>query len=1048
MRNDPNSPLDLGGASLVERVASALHARIEPIRTACASPLVAVLFAIALVAVGAVLRQVVGEPGSRFVTFFPAMALGALLGGVLCGLTATGLALVTVALEIFGDPHHLPARSAVDVVSFCNFALTGLIVSFVAATDLTVIARDRRRSARAIGESEAHRQSIVTALHEGVLVFDSEGRLLSANPSAERILGRTEQEMRRNDGFDGWGLVEEDGRPVALADYPAILALYSGVSVHSRVVGIPVGARIVWLLNNAEPVRDPQSGRITAVVISFTDVTERRAIDRQLAESRARFASIVETAMDAIVSVDEDQRIVLFNSAAERMFGCPADRAIGLPLTTFVPERHHARHTAGFTAFATEAVASRAMGAGRRLVARRLDGSEFPIEASISRNEVAGRPLFTVVHRDITTRLQAEGANARLATVVTFAPTAIVTANTDGIIDSWNAGAADLFGYTAEEAIGRPVEFLSFPDDDDNGRVLFERVLAGENVRDESVRRRADGSPVEVARIAGAVRDEEGRVIAVVAVMSDIGERKRQERLLREREEEQRQTLDAAGLGVWWIDLGDGLVHVDPRSRRLFAVDDGTPFDVLTTRFHPDDRAALAGLRRSLTPRDTSFELTLRAGPSDRAPVWLHITARLRVSARGGEEIWGTVQDVTERRNAEAALKQIEANRRLEALGRMTGGIAHDFNNLLTVISGNLQLLETTTADPTSARWIAEALRATETGAALNHRLSTFARQRRLEPVVTDLDRRIGAMIDLLHRSVGPGISVIANFAEDLWPVRVDPSEIEHALLNLVFNARDAMPDGGRVVIETANVVLDDPPTPADPTRRVGPHVRLSVTDTGHGMTPEVRARAFEPFFTTKESGRGTGLGLSTLHGFVRQSGGFVSLYSEPGHGTTVNVYLPRAEENGEAEPDTRPPPRRRGAGEHILLVEDDPDVARVTRDRLIASGWHVEEVADAHAALARLAAGPPVDLVFSDIMMPGGLSGIDLARRLRARDPACRILLTSGFSEEIARGDRDRPLEFPILRKPYSYADLTRAIAEALDVPAPQPRETSQVKT
>lgn len=900
-----------GAAARLERVAASLHDRVAPLRAACASPLPAITFALILTAVAAFFRVAIGDPTPRFITFYPAVALAALLGGPVSGLAAT-FASATFAVALVRIAGWHTARSpALDVLSLGNFTVTGVLISLIAAADFSASARDRRRADRALAESEAFHRSTTEALHEGILVFSGGGKLIFSNPSAERILGLTSEELDASRRFSTYDLRWPDGRPMAVDEFPSSRVLRDGVPVHDEVIQFVLPGRVISLLVNANPIRGVD-GAVTAVAGSFTDISERLAVERDLADSRARFASLFDSASAAIFTIDGE-----------------------------------------------------------------------------------------------------------------------------GFIETWNPAASRLFGYSTDDIVGRDVNTISFSGDPNSSRSNFRRAMAGETVQNEGVRRRIDGTPVEVAWTAAPMLDSDGHKTGVVVVMTDIGERRRRERELAERESEQRQTLDAAGLGVWWIDLAAGEIHADARARALLDLADVTPLAAVADRFLGEDRALFLSLPGDLTAEADGRPLTLRCRSSDGGVLWLRLTARRRVSNRGRQEIWGTFQDVTEQKTAEQALHRIEANRRLEALGRMTGGISHDFNNLLTVISGNLQLLELATRDPTALRWIAEASRATETGAALTGKLSTFARQRRLSPVVTDLNERIGAMLDLVHRSVGPA----------LWPVLVDPAEIENALLNLAFNARDAMPTGGRIVVETANVELDGTPGGDGPAARSGAFVRLSVCDDGVGMTAEVKARAFEPFFTTKESGLGTGLGLATLHGFVRQSGGFVSLYSEPGQGTTVNVYLPRAaSDTDEAFPSaTQSTVSPLGMGRRVLLVEDDDDVARVTLERLAAFGWIVERACDAREALTLFVAGQRWDLVFSDIMMPGGPTGIELARELRVLDPGCPILLTSGFSEEIARGASTAPLEFPLLRKPYGLADLLRAVDDAA---GSQSRVTSTEKT
>jgi signal transduction histidine kinase len=382
-------------------------------------------------------------------------------------------------------------------------------------------------------------------------------------------------------------------------------------------------------------------------------------------------------------------------------------------------------------------------------------------------------------------------------------------------------------------------------------------------------------------------------------------------------------------------------------------------------------------------------------------------------------------------RESEERLRQAQ---RLEALGQLTGGIAHDFNNLLTVISGNLQLLQLKLEDERLARYIGQAERAVEMGARLNQRLMTFARRRRLSPVATNLNQHMVDMQELLQRTIGENVVVATALATDVWPVLVDPSEIESAILNLAINARDAMPDGGKLLIKTENVVIDEAGEQARQELSPGSYVRLSVFDTGSGMRPEVLARAFEPFFTTKEPGRGTGLGLSSIYGFVKQSGGYVTIYSEVGRGTRVNIYLPKLDTSEQANSASHEAPALiEGAGETILVVEDNPDVRRLTVERLKMLRYRVIEADNAFSALAVLEAGQPVDLLFSDIVMPGGMSGFELARKIRELWPSPKILLTSGFPGEIARADQDAVHGFPMLRKPYSQVELGRSIQAVL---------------
>jgi signal transduction histidine kinase/ActR/RegA family two-component response regulator len=377
-----------------------------------------------------------------------------------------------------------------------------------------------------------------------------------------------------------------------------------------------------------------------------------------------------------------------------------------------------------------------------------------------------------------------------------------------------------------------------------------------------------------------------------------------------------------------------------------------------------------------------------------------------------------------ERARVEETLRQAQ---KIEAIGQLTGGVAHDFNNLLMVISGGLDMLDRQT-DPVRRRRLRDGMmRAAQRGASLTRQLLAFSRRQELKPESLNIAAQIGGMRELLDRSLRGDVHVEFDFAEDLWPVEVDPGELELVVLNLAVNSRDAMPNGGTVFVRGENLVgLRD-------NDLAGDHVRLSVTDTGVGMSPEVRSRVFEPFFTTKEVGKGSGLGLAQVYGFARQSGGTVRIESEVGRGTSVQLYLPRSRKAPMTEHhliafDTVRPEKNKGS--QILLVEDDDEVAALVSDMLDQLGYAVTRTASATAALGALADGRQVDLIFSDVMMPGEMNGIDLAHEVRRRRSDIPILLTSGYSEAAAR--RADAAGIRILPKPYRIDELAAALDKA----------------
>jgi PAS domain S-box-containing protein len=393
--------------------------------------------------------------------------------------------------------------------------------------------------------------------------------------------------------------------------------------------------------------------------------------------------------------------------------------------------------------------------------------------------------------------------------------------------------------------------------------------------------------------------------------------------------------------------------------------------------------------------------------------------------------MYATARDITEQRQTEEQLRQAQ---KMEAVGKLTGGVAHDFNNLLQVVGGNLQLLlRDVEGDERGQQRVRTALGAVERGARLSRQLLAFSRRQPLEPRSLNLGRLLRGMDDLLRRALGEGVEVETVISGGLWNTMADPHQLENVILNLAINARDAMNGTGRLTLEMSNASLDDHYAQAHPEVLAGSYVLLAVSDTGGGMTPEVMERAFEPFFTTKPEGRGTGLGLSMVYGFVKQSGGHVKLYSEVGEGTTVKVYLPRAFQAEEPVTEVTTGPVA-GGRETVLAVEDDADVRATVVEMLTELGYRVLRAVDGQSALAILKSGVAVDLLFTDVVMPGPVRSPDLARQAKALQPDIEVLFTSGYTENaIVHGGRLDP-GVSLLSKPYRREDLARKVRGLLD--------------
>ncbi|MDT8328537.1 MAG: ATP-binding protein, partial [Roseovarius sp.] len=411
----------------------------------------------------------------------------------------------------------------------------------------------------------------------------------------------------------------------------------------------------------------------------------------------------------------------------------------------------------------------------------------------------------------------------------------------------------------------------------------------------------------------------------------------------------------------------------------------------------------------------------------------LHISVG-ETEATGEAMFVSIMHDLTYRHATQAALSR---SQRLDAIGQMTGGIAHDFNNLLTVVIGNLELLEMREPTDKQIPLIRDTMDAAELGADLTSRLMVFARKSNLKPVESDLRDLCKIALNILKRTLGAAYRIRTEFAADLKPVMVDPVELQSALINLALNARDAMGQKGELLISLCNVTIDDTYMAQETDISSGEYVRLSVSDNGKGMSPEAQRRAFEPFFTTRTDSGGTGLGLSMVYGFVRQSGGHITLYSELGHGTSFGLYFPVSGDS--APPDSDEVCQQRedalphGNGQVVLVVEDNPKVRQLAVDRIRKLGYHAEQAETGDAAYEMLKAGLHVDLVFSDLVMPGALSGYELAAKVQAEFPSVKVLLTSGYASDVITGKMLYSQSQYILHKPYHHADLAQRLQALL---------------
>jgi signal transduction histidine kinase/CheY-like chemotaxis protein len=482
--------------------------------------------------------------------------------------------------------------------------------------------------------------------------------------------------------------------------------------------------------------------------------------------------------------------------------------------------------------------------------------------------------------------------------------------------------------------------------------------------------------------------------------------------------------LESAGMGSWELYLSTGAVHRTARHDQIFGYAGIQPFwdlDMTFEHIADEDRASV---RQAFSQAELTGDIDVEArtrGGSGVESRWVHLRGRAFYVEGVPTRIVGVIADATHRRAVQDRLRQAQ---KIEALGQLTGGVAHDFNNLLQVVSGGLQVLGRQT-DPARRDRIFTAMRqAVDRGASLCRQLLAFSRRQALKPEAVNLERLAGDMQELLNRSLRGDIQIQTSFAERLWCVEVDPGELELVILNLALNARDAMPEGGSIEISARNV-----PALADHDL-AGDFVCLDIADSGVGMSPDVLAHAFEPFFTTKEVGSGSGLGLAQAHGFAKASGGAVRIASSPGRGTLVSLFLPRTLKTPAytAELMARASDDVGGNAAQVLVVEDDDEVAALTVEMINQLGYDTTRVASAEAALGALADRRSVDIVFSDVMMPGRMNGVELAQEIRRRRPNLPVLLTSGYAEAARRKAGGQQIK--IIPKPYRIDELRDALA------------------
>lgn len=623
---------------------------------------------------------------------------------------------------------------------------------------------------------------------------------------------------------------------------------------------------------------------------------------------------------------------------------------------------------------------------------------------------------------------------------------AIYMLNVDGTIATWNAGARRFKGYLDHEIIGQ--HFSRFYSDQDQRAGVPARALQTArdhgSFEDEGWRVRKDGTRFWASVVIDALRDDSGELLGFAKITRDIDEKRAARLALMESENRFRLLVQGVtDYAIYMLSPNGVITNWNSGAERIKGYAAAEVIGTHFSRFYSPEDQVLNEPQRAL---DTAshcgrFEAEgwriRKDGTKFRAHVIIDAIRDDQGQLIGFAKV---TRDITQRIELEGTQAALQHSQRLESVGKLTGGVAHDFNNILQVIGGNLELLMADVAGrPLALRHLEAALQAVQRGAKLSSQLLAFARRQPLQPIALNVGRTLADSEELLQRTLGEATAVETIVADDLWNTVLDPHQLENVLLNLAINARDAMPDGGKLTIETGNVTLDDAYVAATPDIPAGEYVVISVSDTGCGMAADVLERAVEPFFTTKAEGRGTGLGLSMVFGFIKQSGGHFRLYSEVGHGTTVRMYFGRSRAPEVIVPEVVGADVQ-GGSETILVVEDDLAVQSVVVDVLRSFGYQVLKADNPDAALAVLRAGVRCDLLFTDVVMPGTIKSTDLAQQAKALLPDLKILFTSGYTQNaIIHGGRLDP-GVHLLSKPYRRDQLAYKLRQLLGEANPVP--------
>ena len=885
-----------------------------------------------------------------------------------------------------------------------------------------VMAAARRRDHEALERSEAEFRGLVEQASVGIYRSTRGGRFLAVNPALVRMLGYDSAEQV---------LALDLARDLYVE--PAVRA--SNIRENNRRAEVVWKRRdgthiVVQLAGWTVPAADDREAFIEGLA---QDVTEQRTLERRSEESQQLFRALIDQSSEGIEVIEPDSgRYLDANERTCRDLGYGREELLSLRVFDVDPEL-----TAAVYARRLEGL--RASGSATyRTTHRRKDGSTFPVELNLAYVRL-DRDYLVAGARDISERVKAEEAlrfeQFLMKTLMDTVPDPIYFKDRESRFLRANRALARRLGVDhPDQLVGRTDRDFFAGEHAESARQDEQRILrTGEPVVNfEEHETWPDGREAWVSTTKMPLRDADGTVVGTFGVSRDITDRKRAEDLLRRSEADYRNLFEHATLGIYRSTADGCVLTANPALARMLGYEADELLQVNLARDVYANVSERVQLIAQLAGADVAAA-ECQWKRKDGTPITVRLNMRaVRGSAGEAEVFEGLVEDVTAQRALEMQFRQAQ---RLEAVGRLAGGVAHDFNNILTAITGYSSLLLDGLAPGDPRCEDVEGIRAAaQRAATLTRQLLAFSRKQVLQPRVLDLNGVVSALDRMLQRLIGEDVKLELSLAPAVHPVRADPGQLEQVILNLAVNARDAMPEGGRLTIETADATFEESYAQQHAGAAPGRYVMLAVSDTGVGMDAETRSHLFEPFFTTKEVGKGTGLGLATVYGIVKQSGGHVWVYSEPGRGATFKIYLPQVDEP--VETDAPPAARRPSAGgrETVLLAEDEAAVREVAAQILSQKGYFVLRAPDGQTALEMARAHPSrIHLLVTDVVMPG-MTGPELAAALTAERPDVRVVYMSGYTSDAVVRHRILEQGMPYLQKPFTPEALTARVREVLD--------------